>query len=329
MSWYCTMPISPLDDQLRAADVEVVAAAARAVQERPAGAVLAERQPKAGLLQAVEQRAVVFLRPVGEQPVRDLGHRQRHRGVDQVAVLERGPVAEVHAVVDLRARLDVDHQRRAALHHGDARAVAVQVLRDVVRAGAGAEHQHRPAAPGGTVGELARMQHRAAKRSSVGICGRCGVPLTLVAMTMCFGRSVRVLPSARRSRALPAPRTRVEGCALERGLRPEGDVHALGVGLEPVGDAGPSRDRPARSAGTACRAGGCCAPGCAASSRGSAAASCRRCAACGRRPARRCPAARGVRRAPGRRGRRRRSAPSGRAPRSPAPPLRRSSQFGP
>ena len=43
------------------------------------------------------------------------------------------------------------------------------------------------------------------KRSRVGISGMFGVPLTLVAMTMCRGRTSRTSPSAERSRAVHSP----------------------------------------------------------------------------------------------------------------------------
>ena len=77
--------------------------------------------------------------------MRRLHHRQRHAGIEDVADVDRRAVAEIGAVVELRAGLDIDDQGRAALHHGDVGARCLQVLADVMRAGAGAEHDHRPA----------------------------------------------------------------------------------------------------------------------------------------------------------------------------------------
>ena len=66
-------------DQFRAADVEVIAAAALTEFQRPAGAVLAEFKPEAGLLQSLKQRRVDLAYLVGDDLVRDFHHRQRHR----------------------------------------------------------------------------------------------------------------------------------------------------------------------------------------------------------------------------------------------------------
>ena len=77
----------------------------------------------------------------------------------------------------------------------------MQLLADVMRAGAGAEHHDRTAGPFAGGLETAGVQHRAPKFSMPSILGMFGVPLTLVASTMCFGRSVRVAPS-RVSRAV-------------------------------------------------------------------------------------------------------------------------------
>jgi hypothetical protein len=64
-------------------------------------------------------------------------------------------------VGELSARLDIHHQRRAALHHGDLRAARGEILRDVVPAVAGADDQRALALPRLAVLILGRMQHRA------------------------------------------------------------------------------------------------------------------------------------------------------------------------
>src|SRR5207244_1244152 len=56
-------------DEVRAADVEVVAAAARQVLELPAGAVFPEVELESLALQRIEQRLVELLRLLGEDLV--------------------------------------------------------------------------------------------------------------------------------------------------------------------------------------------------------------------------------------------------------------------
>ena len=131
-----------LGDHVGAADIEVVAAAAREIFELPAGAVVAEVELEAAPREPVEQRLVELPALLGERDVALAHQRERHRGRDQVAVLGRRPFV-VERVGELRARLDVHHQRRAALHQRDLRAAGVEILRDVVAAVAGADHDAR------------------------------------------------------------------------------------------------------------------------------------------------------------------------------------------
>ena len=224
------------DDQLGAADVEVVTAAACAVLKRPAGAAFAEVEPESGFLQAVQQWLVHLLDAIGDQLVRDLRQLKRHRHIDQVAIFERGAGAEIDAVIPLRRGFDVDHQGRAALHHRDPRPAAVQVLRDIVGAGAGAEHQHVALAPLSAIAELARMQHRSAKarerwnlrqiRRAADAGGQDDVARSHLAQAA-VGQS---------HACRPAMRLRIEARAFERGAGPEIDFHRLDIGLQPVGE---------------------------------------------------------------------------------------------
>ena len=108
----------------------------------------------------------------------------------QVAVLERRAFV-VERVGELRARLDVDDQRRAALHQRDLRAARMQVLRDVVAAVAGADDQRALALP---VPRRRRYWLECstvpAKFFSDGMSGMLGMPLTPVAITTWRGRIV-------------------------------------------------------------------------------------------------------------------------------------------
>jgi hypothetical protein len=62
------------------------------------------------------------------------------------------------------------------------------------------------------------------------------MPLTPVAITICRGCSVPVSPSVRRNNRRPAGFGLVVGAALERCARPEVQLHALDIGIEPVGE---------------------------------------------------------------------------------------------
>jgi hypothetical protein len=77
------------DDQVGAADVEIVAAAAGEVLELPAGTVVAEVEPESHPLERIEQVLVEGLRLLGEQDVGFACQRKRHGRRDQVAVLQR------------------------------------------------------------------------------------------------------------------------------------------------------------------------------------------------------------------------------------------------
>src|SRR5262249_46204490 len=110
-----------VDDQVGAADVEIIAAAAGQILELPTSAVVSKIEPEPALCESVEQRLVEFLRLRGQ---RDLGlscQRQRYRYCDQVAIFQWRALV-VERVGQLRARLDLHYHRRAALHQRRARA---------------------------------------------------------------------------------------------------------------------------------------------------------------------------------------------------------------
>ena len=100
-----------IDDQFRTADVEVIAAAAVAVFQRPTRAILAEIKAETGFLQAIQQGTVNLAHLVGDFLVGQFQERQGDRGV------HRRPLADIDAVIKLGRRLDIDDQGRAALDH--------------------------------------------------------------------------------------------------------------------------------------------------------------------------------------------------------------------
>src|SRR5438445_6032378 len=118
-----------------------MAAAAGEVFERPAGAVLAEIELEAQAGKPVEHVLVEVLRLLGEKDVAFLCESQRNRRRDEVAVLQRGAFV-IERIWQLRARLDIDDQGRAALDKSDLCAVRAKVLCNVMAAVAGPNDQN-------------------------------------------------------------------------------------------------------------------------------------------------------------------------------------------
>ena len=102
-----------LYDQVGAADVEIIAAAAGEIFELPAGIVLAEVELEADALQALEQFLVERFRFFRRDRMALARQLQRHRGRDQIVILERAFV--IRRVDQLRGWLDADDQRGRAL----------------------------------------------------------------------------------------------------------------------------------------------------------------------------------------------------------------------
>ena len=146
-----------LNDQVGAADIEVVAAAAREVLELPARSAFPEIKLEAHALERIEKVLVHFLRLLGQKPVALSCQGKRYRGSDEVAVFQRRAFV-VQRVGKLRARLDIDDQGRAALNERDLGPARVEVLRNIVAAVAGADDQDIPAPPLLAVAVLAGVQ---------------------------------------------------------------------------------------------------------------------------------------------------------------------------
>src|SRR5262245_32431460 len=81
---------------------------------------------------------------------------------NEVAVLQRGPLV-IKRVWELRARLDIDDERRATLNQRDLGPARAQILRNIMAAVAGADDENALALPLLTVVVLAGVQDRAAE----------------------------------------------------------------------------------------------------------------------------------------------------------------------
>ena len=159
---------------------------------------------------------------------------ERHRGRDQIVILQRALI--VGRVDQLRRRFDADHQRRGALKQRHMRAARMQVLRDVVAAVAGADHDRAFALPVLAIVVLARVHHRAAKILQAGNLGHARNAADAGRqhdMARMHG-TLAAVGAAQRHR--PALFHLVIAAALELGLGPEVQLHALDVGFEPVGE---------------------------------------------------------------------------------------------
>src|SRR5262249_32934627 len=113
---------------------------------------------EADALQPGQEITVQILRPLGEEDMAFPGHRKRDGHRDEVAILQ-GRTFAVERVRQLRARLDVDDQGRAALDERDLRTTRMQVLRDIVPAVAGADNEDALSGPRFAVAVLAGVQH--------------------------------------------------------------------------------------------------------------------------------------------------------------------------
>src|SRR3546814_14640099 len=78
----------------------------------------------------------------------DLHKCQRHRAGDHVAIFDGRPLALIkHIQIHVRTRLNLNHFGLAALHHRHVRTVCLELLRDVVSARSGPEHEDIPVRP--------------------------------------------------------------------------------------------------------------------------------------------------------------------------------------
>ena len=159
---------------------------------------------------------------------------QRHRGRDQVVILERALV--VRRIGELRRRFDVGDQSRAALDQRHLGAARIKVLRDIVTAVAGADHERPFALPRLAVLVLAGMHDLSGKVFQ-------GRNVRHVRNAADAGRHhdmprVHHAPgsvgAAQHHR--PAAGRLVIGAALELGGGPVVELHGLDIGLEPVGE---------------------------------------------------------------------------------------------
>ena len=78
-----------LHDQVGAADIEIIAAAACEIFELPAGIALAEVELESDAREPLQQFLVELFCLLGHHGVAFARQRQRHRGRDQIVVIER------------------------------------------------------------------------------------------------------------------------------------------------------------------------------------------------------------------------------------------------
>ncbi len=224
----------PVDDHLGTTHIEAVAAAPGQILELPAGLVLAKIEPEALFLELVEQRLVDFARAAGEILVRLAHQRHRHRDDDLIALIERRPFV-VERIRQLRARLDIDDERRAALDDGHLGPRRAEVLGDVMPAIAGAEDDGAGAGPILAVGIFAGVEHPALEAVEPGDFGPHGNAADA-------GRHDEVARVQRARAAIrcfhrnrPIAHRFVIGAADKLGSGPDVQLHRLGIGLEPAG----------------------------------------------------------------------------------------------
>ena len=221
-------------NEIGTADVEIITAAAGQIFELPASAVIAEIELEPDALQTVKQRLIQFFRLLGQHDVAAPRQGQRHRGCDQIVILERALV--VDGVGELRRRLDIGDERRRALHQRHVSAARMQILCDVVAAIAGADDEGPFALPALAVVIPAGMKHcpgkirQARNLRHIRDAGNPGRHHHMARMHRPRG----AVGSPQRH--LPATFGRVIDTALEFGAGPEVELHGVDIGFEPVGE---------------------------------------------------------------------------------------------
>src|SRR5262245_16792615 len=95
------------NDQIRTADIEVVASAAREILELPARSIFAEIELEAATLEPLEQFFIHLPRGFGQYDVAFPYQWKRHRRRNEIAILERRSFV-IERILQLGARLDID-----------------------------------------------------------------------------------------------------------------------------------------------------------------------------------------------------------------------------
>ena len=220
-------------DQIGAADVEVIPAAAAQIHHLEAGLVLTEMQAKSARGELFQNRLVDLAAFRGRELVGAAQDGIRHRCRKQVAVVERNALCVDR--VDALRFLQAHNIGLAALDHGGVRSMRMQFLRDVVAAGAAAEHQHGLACPFLRPGEMAGMHGGSGEILQTGKVGRdrnaahAGreneMPRTQCALGAIGAAQVQ-FPRAGRI---------VIAASDQRCIAPDVQFHRVGVSFEPVG----------------------------------------------------------------------------------------------
>src|SRR6516162_259256 len=105
-------------DQIGAAYIKIITAAAGKIFELPARAIFSEIEPEAFALEPIEQILVQLLCLLCEQDMTSFCNRKRDGSRDEVAVLQRRTFI-IERVGQLRAWLNIDDQSRATLNERD------------------------------------------------------------------------------------------------------------------------------------------------------------------------------------------------------------------
>src|SRR5947209_6695975 len=121
----------PLDHQIRAARVEIVATTAAEILHLVAGLVLADIVPEADALEAFDHVLIKREHALRDGLVALDDQRRRRRRDDQVAVLQWSSLVP-DRFVEPGTRVDRYDSRRAPLDQRRVHAMAVQIQRDIV-----------------------------------------------------------------------------------------------------------------------------------------------------------------------------------------------------
>ena len=220
------------DDQIRTADIEVVAAAALHVFHLESGLALPEIQPEAARLQPRQQVGIDLFHLGGGELVRPAQHGEGEGRREQVTVVQRRPL--VIQRIDLLRLRQADDVARVALDHGHVGTAGLQVLGDVMGTVAGADDQRPLALPVLAIRIVAGVHDRALKHVQSGQVGDDGNGADT-------GGEDDMTRTHHAFRSVPALKIQGPGtgrdimvAADKRGVGPAIEFHRLDIELEPV-----------------------------------------------------------------------------------------------
>ncbi|MBB3929538.1 hypothetical protein GGR25_000557 [Kaistia hirudinis] len=225
------------DDQLRAADIDIIAGTGAIGLHHQPGLVLAEIHQESGRGELGVEIRVAGADPVIERALGRRLQRERRRHGKEIGLVDGEPTLGRRLRIDvegeLHQRLGPHHCGRRTLHHGDVRAALPEIDGDVMRRAGGADDDGALARIGRGLGivagmdqlalEVFRARQRETLRRTIGAGGEDELCRT-------DGHRLAIADELDRPALFALVEARRHG--LSRG--PVGELHQAHIGLQPV-----------------------------------------------------------------------------------------------